>query len=143
MYFIKQKHETIFYRTSKTIDNLKFKKELNGELMKHDANDIDYEIFYETVLSILNAHAHLKKKQLSANHATFLANKNAKYSYEQNEAKEHLLKKRTEATKAAYNYQRNICISILRTSKRCYFENPNVKLVIDNKNFWKNVASFF
>ena len=75
MYFTKEKHETIFYRTSKTIDSLKFKKELNGELMKHDANDIDYEIFYETVLSILNAHAHLKKKQLSANHATFLAKK--------------------------------------------------------------------
>ena len=43
--------------------------------MKHDTNDIDYEIFYEIVLSILNAHAHFKKKQLSANHATFLAKK--------------------------------------------------------------------
>ena len=30
--------------------------------MKHDANNIDYEIFHETVLSILNAHAPLKKE---------------------------------------------------------------------------------
>ena len=53
------------------------------------------------------------------------------------------LKKRTEATKAAYNYQRNICVSLLRKSKRSYFENLNVKLVRDNKKFWKNVAPLF
>ena len=58
-------------------------------------------------------------------------------------AKKHLLKKRTEATKAAYNYQRNICVSLLRKPKRSYFENFNVKLVRDNKKFWKNVAPIF
>ena len=72
MYFAKQKHETIFYRNYKNFDNLKFKKALNRELMKHDADNIDYEIFHETVLSILNAHAPLKKKHLTANHATFV-----------------------------------------------------------------------
>ena len=40
--------------------------------MKHDANDIDYEVSHEIVLSILNAHAPLKKKHLRANHATFV-----------------------------------------------------------------------
>ena len=53
------------------------------------------------------------------------------------------LKKRAEATKAANNYQRNICVSLLRKSKRSYFENLNVKLVRDNKTFWKNVAPLF
>ena len=57
MYFIKQKHETIFYRNYKKFDNLKFKEALNRELMKHDLNNIDYEIFHEIVVSILNAHA--------------------------------------------------------------------------------------
>ena len=45
------------------------------------------------------------------------------------------LKKRTEATKAAYNFQRNICVSLLRKSKKSYLENLDVKLVSDNKNF--------
>ena len=53
------------------------------------------------------------------------------------------VKKRTEATKAAYNYQRNICVSLLRKSKRSYFENLNVKLVRDNKKFWKKLRPFF
>ena len=35
--------------------------------MKHDLNNIDYENFHEIVLSILNAHAPLKKKHLRAN----------------------------------------------------------------------------
>ena len=51
---------------------LKFKEALNRESMKHDVNNIDYEIFHETVLSILNAHAPLKKKHLRANHASFV-----------------------------------------------------------------------
>ena len=32
--------------------------------MKHDLNNTDYENFHEVVLSILNAHAPLKKKTL-------------------------------------------------------------------------------
>ena len=72
MHFTKQKHETIFYRNYKKFDNLKFIKALNRELMKHDLNNIDYEIFHETVLSILNAYAPLKKKHHRANHATFV-----------------------------------------------------------------------
>ena len=40
MYFTKQKHETIFCR---------------NELMKHDVSDIDFEIFHEIVILILNA----------------------------------------------------------------------------------------
>ena len=57
MFFTKQKQESIFYRNYKKFDNLKFKKALNRDLMKHDLNNIDYENFHETVLSILDAHA--------------------------------------------------------------------------------------
>ena len=39
--------------------------------MEHGLNNIDYEIFHEIVLSILNAHAPLKKKHLRANHGYF------------------------------------------------------------------------
>ena len=53
------------------------------------------------------------------------------------------LKKRTGASKAAYNYQRNICVCLLRKLKRSYFENLDVKLLKDNKKFWRNVAPLF
>ena len=143
MYFPKQKHETIFYRNQKKFDNLEFKEALNRELMKHDANNIDYETFHEIVLSILNALAPLKKKHLRANHTTFVTKKFRKAVMKRTRVRNDYLKKCTEATKAAYNYQRNICVSLLRKSKRSYFENLNIKLVIDNKRFWKNVAPLF
>ena len=72
MYFTKQKYETISYRNYKKFDNIKFKEALNRELIKHDLNNIDYEIFHEIVLSILNVHTPLKKKHLRANHAAFV-----------------------------------------------------------------------
>ena len=72
MCFTKQKHESTFYRNSKKCDNLKFTEVLNKELMKHDMNNIDYGIFHEIVLSILNVHAPLEKKHRRANHATFV-----------------------------------------------------------------------
>ena len=72
MYFTKQNHQTIFYRNYKKFDSPIFKEALNRELMKHDLNGIDYEIFHGILLSILNAHAPLKKKHLRASHATFI-----------------------------------------------------------------------
>ena len=64
IYFTKQKHETIFYRNHKKFDNLKINETLNRELMEHDVNNINNEVFHEIALSVLNMHAHLKKKHL-------------------------------------------------------------------------------
>ena len=113
--------------------------------MKHDLNNIDYENFQEIVLSILNAHVPLKKKQLRANHASFVTKEFQKAIMKRARLRNVYLKKRIEATKAANNYQRNICVSLLRISKRSYFENLNVKLVRSNKKFSndKKVAETF
>ena len=63
MFFTKQNYETIFYWNYKKFDNLRIKEARKRELMKHDLNNIDYENFHEIVLSILNTHTPLKKKQ--------------------------------------------------------------------------------
>ena len=43
--FTKQIHET-----NRRFDNLKFKESLNGELVKHNVNDVNYEIFHDILL---------------------------------------------------------------------------------------------
>ena len=121
MYFTKQTHETIFYRNYKKFDSLKFREALNRELMKHDANNIDYEIFRDTVLSILNAHIPSKKKHLKANHAPFVIKEFRKAVVKRARLRNAYLKRRTEATKAAYNYQRNVSVSLLRKSQKVLF----------------------
>ena len=49
------------------------------------------------------------------------------------------LKNRTEENKNRYTKQRNLCVTLLRKSKREYFNNLNEKNVCDNKTFWKVV----
>ena len=94
MFFTKKK-QTIFYMNLKKSDSLKF----NRELMKHDLNNIDYENFHEIVLSILNAHAPLKKKHLRTNHASFVTKGFRKAVMKRARLIKFYLKRRTEATK--------------------------------------------
>ena len=111
--------------------------------MKHDLNDIDYTNFHEIVISILNARVPLKKKHLGANHASFVTKEFWKAVMKRARLRNVCLKKRTEATKAVYNYQWIICVSFLRKSNRSYFENLNVRPVRDNKKFWKILVPLF
>ena len=52
------------------------------------------------------------------------------------------LQDRTEESRIRYRKQRNFCVSLLRKTKRRYYENLNEKSVTDNKLFWKNVKPF-
>ena len=49
----------------------------------------------------------------------------------------NFLRNRTEENEILYNRQRNYCASLLRKSKRRYYENLNIKNVTDSKLFWK------
>ena len=111
--------------------------------MKHDLNNVDYENFHEIVLSTLNTHAPLKKKHLRANQASFVTKESRKAVMKRARLRNIYLKKRTEATKAAFSYPENIGVSLPRKSKRSYFENLKVKLVRDHKKVWKNLAPLF
>ena len=46
---------------------------------------------------------------------------------------------RTILSHVAYKKQRNICVKLLRKTKKDSFNNLDVKRVIDNKQFWKTV----
>ena len=42
-----------------------------------------------------------------------------------------------------YKNQRNLCYSLLRRTKKQYFNNINLKDISDNKKFWKCVTPYF
>ena len=46
-----------------------------------------------------------------------------------------LIKDKARAARIAYKKQRNVCVSILLKSKKCYFENLDTKNITDNKKF--------
>ena len=49
------------------------------------------------------------------------------------------LQKRSEENRIRYAKQRNVFVSLLRKTKKRYYENLNEKSVVDNKLFWKTV----
>ena len=42
-----------------------------------------------------------------------------------------------------YKKQRNFCVTLLRRTKKEYFQNLNVKDLQDNKKFWKTIKPYF
>ena len=52
------------------------------------------------------------------------------------------LKNRSEENRKLFCKQRNKCVSLLRKTKKDYFENLNEKNITDNKRFWKTIKPF-
>ena len=46
------------------------------------------------------------------------------------------LKSRTEKNRNGYTKQRNLCVTLLRKSKREFYGNLNEKKICDNKKYW-------
>ena len=53
------------------------------------------------------------------------------------------LKDRTENNQNNFKLQRNFCKKLLRTAKKLYYSNLDIKKVTDNKTFWKTIIPFF
>ena len=53
------------------------------------------------------------------------------------------LKDRTENNQKNFKHQRNFCKKLLRTTKKSYYSNLDIKKVTDNKTFWKTIIPLF
>ena len=49
------------------------------------------------------------------------------------------LKNRSDENKINYNKQKNLCVTVLRKSKREYYQNLSVEHICENKKKWKVV----
>ena len=126
-------------RTSRVVIPVPNKREIS----KSDINNIELDTFHNIFLSVLNEHAPLKQKHLRANHGSFVTKELRKAIMKRSRLRNVYLQYRTEISKIAYNKQRNICVSLLKKSKRSYFGNLDVQTMTDNKKFWKRVSPLF
>ena len=53
------------------------------------------------------------------------------------------LKNRTENNQKNFKLKRNFCKILLRTTKKSYYSNLDLKIVTDNKTFWKTLIPLF
>ena len=53
------------------------------------------------------------------------------------------LKEKSLESKKAYNEQRNICVKMVKKTKKEHFQNISLSEITDSKKFWKTVSTLF
>ena len=136
IFYKKQKPKIIHYRNYKTFNANLFKEELNNELLSINNNNAELVEFTNTVLSIVDKHAPIKRKHIRANNSAFMTKELRAAIMQRSKLRQKFLKERTNDSKHLYKRQRNLCVSLLRKTKRNYFKQLNNKVVSNNRKFW-------
>ena len=82
-----------------------------------------------------------KKRFVRANNSPFMTKELRKAIMVRSRLRNKSLKLRTLESKDAYKRQRNYCVSLLRLTKKSFYENLDPKFITDNRKFWKQVKS--
>ena len=143
LFYEKQKPKIIHYRNYKTFNANLFKEELNNELLNIDINNSELVEFTHTVLSVLDKHATIKRKYIHANNSAFMTKELRIAIMQKSKLRQKFLKERTNDSKHLYSRQRNLCVSLLRKTKRDYFKKLNNKVISDYKKFWQTISPYF
>ena len=125
----------VYYRDFKYIFNNSFKESLQKAISQNLEVGCDgiYESFAASCNKILDNHAPLKKKYVRGNHSPFMNKSLSKAIMVRTRLRNIFLKNRSEENKINYNKQRNLCVTLLRKSKREYYQNLSVENICDNK----------
>ena len=83
------------------------------------------------------------KKTLRHNNGPFMTKELRKEIMKRSKLKNKHNKKRNYENWSLYEKQRKDCLSMLRKTKKAYFEKLNLKEIGDNKTFWKTVRPYF
>ena len=142
-FFQKQSPLIIKYRDFKKFNKNLFRSELQHQLNNINSNDITYETFETTFLNLFNLHAPIKQKYVRANNAPFMNKILSKAVMNRSRLRNMFLRNPTINNKANYNKLRNYCTKLFRKEKKKFYNNLDIKLITDNKTFWKTVKPFF
>ena len=134
---------TITYRSYKNFDISNYKNVLKQNLDQLNKETMSYEDFHKIFMSALDSHAPMKKKTLRGNNAPFMTKALSKEIMRRSKFKNNFNKNPTEENRNLYKKQRNLCVNLLRNEKRNCYNNLDLKVFEDNKQFWSSVKPLF
>ena len=132
----KMQPKIITYRNYKYFDNDIFREALLQIESNGNNCDDNFKSFTSSCNTILNEQAPQKKKYVRGNQSPFMNKNLSKAIMKRSKLRNIFLKKRTEENRNNYTKQRNLCVTLLRKSKREFYGNLNAKNLCDNKKFW-------
>ena len=142
-YLKKEAPKVIIYRDYKHFDNEKFSNELENELSKIGSLTLNYDIFKNVPMDVVNKHAPLKRKYIRASLAEYMDKELSQAIMKCSKLRNVYLKHRSEENRLAYKKQRNLYVTLLRKKKADCVNNLDLNLVRDNKMFWKTISPYF
>ena len=141
--FQKQRAQVIIYRNYKYFDNDRFWYDLFLGMNKAGIDSMNCGDFETLVISTLDIHAPLKKRYIRANNAQFMNKTLCTAIMVRSRLRNKFLILKTNESRAEYKKQRNYCVSLLRNTKKSFYEKLSPNLIVDNKKFWKQVKPLF
>ena len=78
-------------------------------------------------------------KHARGNKMSFITKDFSNYIMKRSQLRNKHLKNNNEENRKLYAKQRNCCVSMVRKTKKAYYENFDKRKVPDNKLFWKTV----
>ena len=143
MFYAKQKPRIIKYRDYKNFNKNTFRMDLLKELSLSNLQEGDFDKFKFIVSNLLESHAPLKEKYIRRNQAPFMNKSVRKAIMVRTQLLNKFRKENSFINELAYKRQRNFCTTLIRKTKRNFYNNLNVNKITDNKSFWKTVKPSF
>ena len=138
--FAKGKSKKFFYRCYKNFDSKLFEETLIKNLSE---TELSLKSFETTFSLTLEKFAPLKQKYVRHNNSPFMNKTLRKAIMTRSKLKRRYNLDRTTINFENYKKQCNICVNLLRKSKKQYFNSIDVKNLADNKMFWKTIRPKF
>ena len=141
--FVKADALQIYYREYKNYDSFNFNQDLKNKLNSDIGSNKDYNKFQTILCEVLDKHAPIKKKCVSANNSPFMTKPLRKMIMNRSRCKNTYFKNKTVENWEKYRKLRNECVKLTKKVKREYFESLNINSITDNKKFWKAIKPHF
>ena len=127
----------------KNFTNELFRRDLLRQLSFQKVQPNEFDKFKFIASKPLNSHATLKEKYIRYNQAVLMNKELHKAIMTRKLLLNKLRKFNCPENQLAYKRQSNYCVKLLKRSKKDFYNNLNVKIITDNKHFWKTIKSNF
>ena len=145
VFYKKQKTNIATYRNYKRFFNEAFMFDVKNSIIQMTPydNDLDFDQFKTALDEAIKRHAPIQKRYVRENEVPFINQKINKEITKICRLRNKFLNAKSDIDRKAYNKQRNLCVSLIRSEKKNFFSNINTGDITDSKTFWKTVKLFF
>ena len=139
-FFPKKQPNITQYRDFRNFSNESFCNDLLFELSvkRSEAS----KCFQTSLRNVFNSHVAIKSRYVRANQSPFINKTIAKAIMNRSKLRKRYFSYRSDFNKRLYNRQRNYCLSLIRKTKKAYFNSLKTDTIVNSKTFWKTVKPF-